>query len=133
MLDTNVLVSAFVFPGPVPNRVWRLVREGYLTSVTSQAILDEFEGVLARKFQWDARRAREATRHVQYLSTLAEPRITVEIVSENPPDNRILECAVEGRANFIVTGDHRHLLLLKVFRGIRLVPPAQLLAEVIRP
>lgn len=132
VLDTNILVSAALHPGSVPDRVLRLVREGYLTALTTQALLDEHESVLVRKFALSRQDAVAAAGLARLFSTMVEPRIAIDVVREDPPDNRVLECAVEGHADFIVTGDRHHLLPLKVFRGIRLVTPAQLLAEVTR-
>jgi hypothetical protein len=52
--------------------------------------------------------------------------ITLDVIREDPPDNRILECAVEGRANLIVSGD-RHLRRLKIYQGIPIVRPIDFL------
>ena len=54
------------------------------------------------------------------------PQHTLEVITEDPPDNRILECAVEGSADLIVSGDG-HLRELKVYQGIPIVRPVDLL------
>jgi len=56
-----------------------------------------------------------------------EPAIVIDAVVKNPADNLILECAIWGDANFLVTGDKAHLLPLDPFRGIRIVRPRQFL------
>jgi hypothetical protein len=67
--------------------------------------------------------------HLKTLVKAAEiviPRFTIEVIREDPPDNRILECAVEGRAHLIVSGD-RHLRRLKIYQGIPIVRPIDFL------
>ena len=51
---------------------------------------------------------------------------SLQVIREDPSDDKFLACAVDGRADRIVTGD-RHLLRLKSFRGIRIIPPAEFL------
>jgi predicted nucleic acid-binding protein len=51
---------------------------------------------------------------------VVEPRERLDVIKEDPPDNRILECAVKARADFIVSGN-KHLLKLKEFRGAIIV------------
>jgi predicted nucleic acid-binding protein len=48
--------------------------------------------------------------------------MTIEVIHDDPPDNRILECAIAGQADLIVSGD-RHLLKLKSYQGIPIVRP----------
>lgn len=104
----------------------RIVEERDVLLV-SAPILDELPGVLARKF---ARNAEELARVAVFISDLAvevRPRTRLKVVSDDP-DNRILECAVAGRADAIVTGD-RALLALGTFRHVRLLTLAGYLAE----
>ena len=87
--------------------------------VISKAIVDELLGVLARKFSKDAD---ELARVAVFLTDLAEvvrPRKKLRVLADEP-DNRILECALTGNADAIVTGDGA-MLKVKTFRGIRLI------------
>ncbi len=93
--------------------------EGDVQLVISRAIIHEVLGVLARKFDRDRE---ELARVAVYLSELAElvsPKRRFRILHDEP-DNRILECAVAGKANAIVTGDQA-ILQLGAFRGIRIL------------
>ena len=58
------------------------------------------------------------------VAELVVPQRNISIIERSPADNRILECAVEGRAEFIVTGDKRDLGKLKTFEGIKIVSPS---------
>ena len=82
-------------------------------------ILDELLGVLARKFSRDPE---ELARIAVFLSGIADtvrPRRRLR-VAKDEPDNRVLECAIAGRVDAIVTGD-RELLALRAYRGVRIL------------
>ena len=120
VLDTNVLISAYVFPGGNPEAVYRLVLGGAVELVTSRPLLAEFGRVLESKFGWEPSKSEEVVRQVARLAALAEPGERLAIVAEDPADDRVLEAAVAGSAANIVSGD-RHLLDLRSFRGIRII------------
>jgi predicted nucleic acid-binding protein len=60
------------------------------------------------------------------VGEIVTPRFTLDVIREDPADNRILECAVAGKADLIVSGD-RHLLKLKSYEGISIVRPIDFL------
>ncbi len=122
VLDSNVFVSAFTHPeGPV-FQIWRSAIRRHYQLVLSQAIVNEVGGVLRRKFGWDEKRVLNRLKFMTKVAELITPDITVrEAIDED--DNRILECAVAGRADLIVSGD-QHLRRLHEFRGIGIVHPA---------
>lgn len=128
VFDTNVLISALLFPGSVSERAFAFSLSGAAVAVTSTAILAELEGVLKRKFRRAAAEAREIATFVREVSECVEPAIVIDAVAKDPADNVILECAVWGRADFLVTGDKAHLLPLDPYRGIRIVSPREFLA-----
>jgi putative PIN family toxin of toxin-antitoxin system len=110
VFDTNVFVSAFVFPASRADAAIRRVLDGIDELVISRAIIDELLTVLARKF---AREADELGRIAIFLTDLGDvvrPRSRIAILSDEA-DNRILECARTGRADLIVTGDRAMLAL----------------------
>jgi predicted nucleic acid-binding protein len=72
---------------------------------------------------------REIIAHLKEITRVAkivEAKLTLDVVAADPDDNRILECALAGSANLVVSGD-RHLTRLKVFRGIAIMRPADFL------
>jgi putative PIN family toxin of toxin-antitoxin system len=127
VLDTNVLVSAFIFPGGAPEQVYRLALEGRLDLVTSRVLLAEFGRVLVEKFGWDASRAEIAVAQVARIATVVEPSERLDVIHDDPEDNRVLEAAIEASADVIVSGD-RHLRRLKVWRDVTVLDPAQYLS-----
>jgi putative PIN family toxin of toxin-antitoxin system len=120
VFDTNVLLSAFIFGGN-PEKLFDLARFGEIRLIVSPEILMEFAYVLKEKFAWAEGDIAEAMQAIGYSSELVRPPETIRAVSDDA-DNRILECAVEGNADFIVSGDH-HLLDLGAYEGIKIASP----------
>ena len=119
VFDSNIFISALVIPGGAAERALDAVIEGSCHLVVSKPIIHEVLEVLARKFD---RNSEELSRTAVFLSDLGKvvvPRSRVHVLRDEP-DNRILECALAGRANVIVTGD-REILALAVWEGIRIV------------
>jgi putative PIN family toxin of toxin-antitoxin system len=125
VLDTNVIVSALVFGG-VPRGVLELAEAGRCKLFYSAPIQNEVRRVLAEKFDWPQAMLQEALPVLWGIGTLVSPRTTLNAVPDDPDDNRILECAVEARAQAIVSGDH-HLLALHRYKSIPIVTPRQFL------
>ena len=117
VFDTNVLVSALVFPGGRGEAALQRSVEEQDRLVLSKPILDELLGILGRKFARDAEALSHAAVFLTELSLSVRPRQRLHVVKDEP-DNRILECAVAGHAS--VTGD-RALLALREYRGVRII------------
>lgn len=119
VFDTNILVSALVFPGGRAEAALARIIDERDAPVLSRAILDELLGVLARKFARDADELSHTALFMSDLAQIVRPRRKLAIVRDDP-DNRVIECAVAGRADAIVTGD-RELLALRDYQGIRII------------
>lgn len=128
VLDTNILISAFVFPGGPPELVYRAVLEGRVTLVTSPTLLAEFGRVLTDKFGWDASMVEEAVAQVARVGEVVRPAETVRVVAEDPADDRVLEAAEAAAADAIVSGD-RHLLRLGTWHAIRIEDASSFVSE----
>ena len=120
VLDTNVIVSGLNFPGN-ERLVLELAVRGRFELYLSTFILEEAAGVLTSKFDWDEERSSEALRALSNAATVIYPRRLPEVVAGGHADNRILECAVEASADYLVTGDRRHLLPLGEHEGVRIL------------
>ena len=115
--DTNIYISALHFGG-TPERLLRLAEEGSIQLVISDEIMAEVAKTLrGEKFAWPEPDIEKALRQLSRITERVQPTQTLDIVKAKPSDNRILECADAGNADFIVTGDKRHLLPLGSFRG----------------
>ena len=125
--DTNVVVSGLNFPGN-ERLVLELALRGRFELYLSPFILEEVAGVLGRKFGWDEDRVSEACRTLEKAATVIEPRRLPDVIEANEADNRILECATEASAEYLVTGDRRHLLPLEEHQGVRILNAPRYLA-----
>ena len=119
VFDPNILVSALVFPGGRDEAALRRIVEERDQLVLSKPILAELLGILGRKFSRDAEELAHIAVFLSELAQCVKPRRRLKVVKDDP-DNRILECALTGRANAIVTGDHA-LLALGDYQGVRIV------------
>ena len=96
---------------------------------TSSFILGEVGRVLRDKLGWEEERAGRAVAQVRRIAGgIHEPPESVAVIEDDPTDNRILECALAADAEFVVTGDKKHLLPLGSFRGVSIVGLADFLA-----
>lgn len=116
VLDTNVLVSALSWPGN-ERRVLLACAGGAHQLVVSREILGELARVLRSKFRVPPEKAGAYLRWVEEGADVVTPARRVRAITADEADNRVLECALAGRADAIVTGD-RHLLVLREFRGV---------------
>ena len=124
--DTNILVSALLFGG-TSEQVFLAGLRGEIQLLTSLSLLEEFERVLKKKFSLDIRLVREIIEEVRAVAEIVEVSTHIKAISCPDEDNRVLECAVDGKADFIVTGDTRHILPLKEHSGIKILSPSEFL------
>ena len=120
VLDTNVIISALNFPGN-ERLLLELALRGRFEFYLSRFILEEAAGMLVRKSGWDEERRAQAIRVTENAAIVIEPLRLPEVIEGGHADNRVLECAVAGRADYPVTGDRRHLLPIGEHQGTRIV------------
>lgn len=118
VFDTNIFISALVFPGGSAERALHLVIDGSDELILSRAIVDELLGVLARKFSRDREQLARTAVLLSEIATVVKAGRRLKVLADEA-DHRILECAVAGEADLIVTGD-REMLALGAYKGIRI-------------
>ena len=123
VLDTNVIISGFNFAGSKPAKILELVACGDIVNFVSDHIIKETRDILIRKFFWTEEEAESAEFWLKTFSKVIKPQARISVIAHDP-DNRILECALEAQADYIISGD-RHLTDLKIYRGIEIVSPAR--------
>jgi len=122
--DTNVYISGFLWRGS-PRELIELASRKEIQLFVSEYILDEVLRILDEYFKLAEEDVESVMQGIRGISTLVYPRERVDIVRDKK-DNRILECALESKADYLVTGD-KDLLVLKEFKGIRIVSPREFL------
>jgi putative PIN family toxin of toxin-antitoxin system len=126
--DTNIYVSAYNFHGR-PEEVLTLAQVGFFGLFVSPDIFNEFKRVNKLKMNWTNERIERTLFHIASYSELIYPSVELDVIKIDPSDNRILECAVAAKADFIITGDERHLLKLKEFQGIKIIRPGEFIKK----
>ena len=125
VIDTNIYISAIFWNGK-PREVIDLGRDGKITIFTSLDIENEIAGKLKTTFKLAEE---DGNQILLDFSTFTLPiRISKQliVVQDDPDDNKFIECAVECKANYIISGD-RHLLNLKEYEGIKLIKSSNFL------
>ena len=131
VIDANVVVSALISQRDAPKLIIDRWREEAFELVVSESILSEIERVLhypkiAALHRLNESELQEFLTLLRDESHLVAPRDKLN-VSPDETDNRYLECALTGEAEYIVTGDKQHLLPIAEYSGIRIVSPATFL------
>lgn len=127
-VDTNILISATFWYGD-SFRILERVENKEIELVLSNEIIREYEEVLAyaeiqEKIQGKQLTMKQTVQKIQTMTTLVHPSEKVNIIKDDPDDNAVLECALEGKVKHIITND-KHLLKLKEFREIKIITPAE--------
>lgn len=132
VLDTNVLISGTFWTGN-SFRILELTDNGKVVIIISQKLVEEYNEVINREEILEKIENKNLTLNniVQKVisnAVIVSPSTKLDISQEDPDDNIVLECAVEGKADFIISQDN-HLLKLGEFQGIKIVTPEEFLRK----
>lgn len=129
VVDTNILVSSFVFPDGLIREIITMAINKQAILIVSEQIISEYAIVLKRKFKWTDERISSHLAVVRKLASVNNPEITLNAVPDDPTDNKVIECAVDADADCIISGD-RHLLDIGKYRGISILTPAEFIIKI---
>lgn len=118
VLDTNIIISAIGFGGK-PRKIFNLVLERHISAVISSILLVELEDIIFKKFPLLAGDFERINRQIKKKFKIVRPKTSLHVL-EDEPDNRVLEAALEGKSQYIITGD-KELLNLKSFKTINII------------
>jgi putative PIN family toxin of toxin-antitoxin system len=135
VLDTNVFLSGILSPNRAPAKILDLVLSGKCKLVSSPQIIQEIQQVtqypgiikLMKRRKIRAEELADAILKILRVSAITPGAVQVQGVCPDPQDDMFLASALEGQADFIISGD-QHLLNLKTYQGIQIVNPATFLA-----
>ncbi len=122
VIDTNVFISGLNFGGK-PGEVLDLLIKEEMEVLVSPFILSELGSILREKFGWADEQVTRVLSLIEAKAIEVQPEQRISVIKEKDADNRILECAVAGEADYIISGDKRHILPLKKYSGIRILSP----------
>lgn len=130
VIDTNVLISSLLKPKSKARKVYRLILKGEVKLYISEDILNELKKVLEYpKFKIEKLQKEVFLKNLLRIVTFAYPKQKIDAIKEDPPDNRFLECAIEVEADYIISGDKKHLPPLKNFQGTKILNPNEFLRQ----
>ena len=135
VLDTNVLVSGIIKKEGPPGKILKVWRQGLFSLIISPSIIEEINRVLGEK-EFSKRGItdndiKELSFALLLNAVVVIPTVKIKIIKEDPEDDKFLECALEGKADYIVSGDKKHLQPLKKFQSILILSPAKFLSDIL--
>lgn len=126
VFDTNIYISAFLYRGN-PRTALHLAIAGRAQLLVSEPLKLELQRVLLDKFNFTEHQFDAITdplwKHAEWIA----PRRRLALCPDEL-ENRVLECALEGNASLVITGD-KHLLNLHPIHGLSILAPAAFLAR----
>jgi uncharacterized protein len=133
-VDTNILISAAFWYG-ASDKIISKVEAKEMQLILSENIIKEYSDVLDYEEIQDKIRDKKlvmkhTVRKIISISTIIEPEIKLDVVKDDPDDNMILECAVAGNVDCIVSND-KHLLKLKEYKNIPILTPDEFVEKYI--
>lgn len=128
VLDTNVIISAILFGGK-PQQILELIFTSQAKGFLSRFIIAEVCGVLRKKFNFSQPKIDQIEELLVDSFEIIEPDFSLNLIKGQSNDNRILESAVAARADFLISGDTKHILPLRKVKGVKVVSPDEFLKQ----
>ena len=128
VLDVNVIVSGTIVKKGPPHALLRALREEQWNLVSSREILGDIQRVLnlpkiSRRYGLTPQDIRDVLQLLETRAAVVPGRLRIPRTARDPEDDQILACAVEGHADYVVSGD-QDLLSLERYREIPIISPA---------
>ena len=127
VVDANLFASGLIKPKSNPGNILDLIKKNQLELILSPDIIKEIKRILLypkiQKYHLKTPREIDAYfEDILIFAWIVEGKEPVDIIKNDPTDNKYLACAYEGEADYIVSGDH-HLLDIKTYKGIEIIKP----------
>ncbi|MFH1408457.1 MAG: putative toxin-antitoxin system toxin component, PIN family [Nanoarchaeota archaeon] len=112
-VDTNILISATFWHG-APEKVISAVEDGRIQLLLSEELIKEYVRVLnydgiRKHMKEQSIVLKQAIKKIIAIATIIQPKTKLDVIKDDPDDNKILECALSGNADCVISGD-KHLL-----------------------
>lgn len=124
VFDTNIFIAA-ALKGGFSEDILKMASSNIVTLICSEDILNELFEKLTDKFEWNKRNAEFFVETIKDISEMTKTEEKLSVITRDPNDNKVLECAVSGKADLIVSSD-QDLIKLKKFQNIAIVHPKTL-------
>lgn len=129
VLDTNILLSGLIVSLGYPAAIIDAFKKSDFIFLTSEILLWELKKIVQypriyKRYRLSEKKIEEYFKILRLYGIIVYPKDALEVLVNQPIDNMVLATAVKGKADYIVSGD-RHLLKLKKYKGIKILPPAE--------
>lgn len=133
--DINVFVSGTTISQGYPSQVFDLWQNNYFQIATSEPILQKMREVylyppVKKITGMNEEQADEFLKNLRQSAIVVSGKTVVD-VSSDPEDNSLFACAIEAKANYIVSGDKKHVLSVGYFKGIKTISPKDFVEEIL--
>lgn len=125
VLDTNIYIAAAIGSEIAEEIIQLAVKTNTVILLTSEEILEELREKLLSKFDRSEEIVDIFINRIRKIAEIVETKEKVNIIVRDPDDNKILECALAGNVDLIVSAD-QDLIKLKEFKGIGIIHPKTL-------
>jgi putative PIN family toxin of toxin-antitoxin system len=131
VIDANLFAGALTKPFSNPGKILESIRDNEVELVLSPAIIREVKRILLfpkiRKYHRKTRQELDTFfEDILMFAWIVEGETKIDVIQNDPSDNKYLACALESEADFMISGD-RHLLQIKEFHGIQIINPKKFL------
>jgi len=130
VLDANVLISALINPQGAPAQIIDAWRDNIIAVVTNEAIIAEFAAALTYKklsrYGFQPQEIQQLILGLCEFAVMTPGNLEIGAASRDPKDDNLLACAIEGGADYLVTGDN-DLLALHSYEEVVIINPADFL------
>lgn len=122
VFDTNILLSATLWEGSEAQKLLHKLIMKDCAIYSTPEILEEYKKVLKRDFDYSDEEVARIMEKITGFITIVIPDMKVDVVENDPDDNKIIECALESESEYIITYD-QHLLKIKEYERIKIIKP----------
>ncbi|HLC31087.1 MAG TPA: putative toxin-antitoxin system toxin component, PIN family [Candidatus Nanoarchaeia archaeon] len=126
VLDTNILISATIWDNSEAQKLLLKLIEKNIAIYSSKEILEEYQKVLARDFDYTEAEILSLTNLLLNFLIILEPIEKLNVIKDDPEDNKIIECALSAEAEYVVTYD-KHLLDVKSYKNVQMRKPEEII------
>lgn len=126
VLDTNVFISALGWKGNSRIIFNKIINKEYELLISNKQLLEIKRVLDYPKFKFTTQQKVRFLKILYEIARIIKTKIKIDIIKEDPSDNILLEAAIEGKTDFIITGD-KHLLKLKTFKDTIIITPKEFL------
>ena len=126
VIDTNIFISGFGWNGK-PEEILKLIKDRQIVNYSSAEIIEEIMRVVSYpKLRFPEPLQIKILEFVLFYSEFVEPQKRIFTKTEDPHDNKFLECAIEAKVDYIISGDP-HLSYMKKFKTVKIVTASEFL------